>query len=110
MGFGKMNCFIDIIAVNPVRDEAGFATGGDTILASVRAYKEDKHAGEKWANMAAFAEASALFRFRYIPGLVVKEDMVIACAGGRYEIIRLEDVRGRRMYLEALTKKVTSGG
>ena len=67
----KMNTFIDIVSTAPVKDAEGFVTTGDNILASVRAYKEDRHGSERWANMAAFAEASALFRFRKIPGVTV---------------------------------------
>jgi hypothetical protein len=54
MGFGKMRTFVDIISTKPVKDSEGFAEKGDVILASVRAYKEDKHGSEKWANRAAF--------------------------------------------------------
>jgi len=110
MGFGKMNCFIEIVAVNPTRDGAGFATGGDTVLASVRAYKEDKRGTEKWANLASFSEASSLFRFRKMPGLEVTPEMVIVCAEGRHSILSVLDVRGRGMYLEVLAKKVIAGG
>ena len=54
MGLGKMNTFVDIISVKPVKDGEGFTEKGDVILASVRAYKEDRHGSEKWANRAAF--------------------------------------------------------
>jgi len=109
MSFGKMNTFIDIISTVPVKDSEGFAVTGDTILASIRAYKEDRRGNEKWANMAAFSEASSLFRFRKIPGLEVTPEMVIVCEDGRYNILSVEDVRGRGMYLEVLAKKVISG-
>ncbi|ABZ85472.1 phage head-tail adaptor, putative [Heliomicrobium modesticaldum Ice1] len=110
MGFGKMNSFIDIITTVPVKDPEGFVGGGDTVLASIRAYKEDKHGNERWANMAAFSEASSLFRFRKPPGLDITTDNVIACADGRYNILSVEDVRGRGMYIEVLAKKVDAGG
>ncbi|WP_254055916.1 hypothetical protein [Paenibacillus glucanolyticus] len=47
MSFGKMNTFIDIISTVPIKDEEGFATKGDNILASVLAYKEDRHGSER---------------------------------------------------------------
>ena len=106
MSFGKMNVFIDIISTAPVKDAEGFVTTGDNILASVRAYKEDKHGSERWANMAVFAEASALFRFRKIPGVTVDTTMFIVCADGRYKIISAEDVRGRGMYIECICTKI----
>lgn len=106
MSFGKMNTRIDIISTAPVKDTDGFVTTGDNILASVRAYKEEKHGSEQWANMAAFSEASALFRFRKIPGLTVDATLIVACAGGRYRIVSAEDVRGRGMYVECLCEKL----
>ncbi len=79
MSFGKMNAFIDIISTTPIKDAEGFATTGDIVLASVRAYKEERHGTEKWANMAAFSTATALFRFRKIPGLDVDATLYIVC-------------------------------
>ena len=108
MGFGKMKTFVDIISVKPVKNSEGFAEKGDVILASVRAYKEYRHGSEKWANRAAFSQASALFRFRKIPNLEVTTDLVLVCSDGRYNIISVEDVKGRGMYIEVLAEKVKS--
>jgi len=106
MSYGKMNTLIDIITAAPVKDAEGFVTTGDIVLASVRAYKEDKHGSERWANMAAFSEATALFRFRKVPGFAVDTTHIIACDTERYRIISAEDVRGRGMYVECLCKRV----
>lgn len=106
MSFGKMNTFIDIISTVPIKDKEGFAKKVDNVLASVRAYKEDRHGSEKWTNMASFSNASSLFRFRIIPGISVTTEMVIACEDGRYQIISVEDVRSRGMYHEILAEKL----
>ena len=71
MSLANMNTKIDIISTTPAKDAEGFVTKGDRVLASVRAYKEIKNATEKWANMAQFATATAIFRFRKIPGVDV---------------------------------------
>jgi head-tail adaptor len=110
MAYGKMNTFIDIISTQPVKDSEGFVTKGDTVLASVRAYKENKHGSERWANMAAFSEATALFRFRKIPGVTVDATLVITDADGRYNIVNADDVRGRGMYVEVLAEEVKPSG
>ena len=110
MSFGKMNTFIEIVSCVPVKDSEGFAVHGDTVLANVMAYFEPKNGTEKWRNNAVFAEASALFRFRKIPGLTINTAMAIICGGERYGIISAEDVRGRGMYMEILAKAVNSGG
>ena len=101
-----MNTLIDIIRTVPVKDSEGFAAESDTILATVRAYKEDRHGDERWANMATFSTASALFRFRVIPSLDVSTSLFISCADGRYRILSAENVRGRGMYVEVLTEKL----
>ena len=106
MAFGKMNSFIDIVSAAPAKDAEGFVTTGDTVLASVRAYKEERHGTEKWANMAAFSTATALFRFRKIPGVEVDATLYIVCGDARYRIISAEDVRSRGMYVECLCEKL----
>ena len=106
MSYGKMNTPIDIISIAPVKDAEGFLTQGDQVIASVRAYKEDRHGNERWANMAAFSEATALFRFRKIPGTEITTSLFIICGDGRYRIVSAEDIRGRGMYVEVLAEKL----
>ena len=105
-----MNKFIEIVAPIPNKDSEGFATYGDTILANVRAYFEPKNSTEKWRNNAVFAEANALFRLRVIPGLVIDTTMDILCGSRRYNILSVEDVRGRGQYLEIIGKAVDASG
>ena len=110
MSFGKMKAFIDIVEKITVKDSEGFSTEIDNILASVRAYREGRHGNEKWANRAAFSEATDLFRFRCIPGITVTTGMVIVNGDGRFEITSVEDVKGRGMYIEVLAKEVKPSG
>jgi head-tail adaptor len=104
MSFGKMNVFIDIIQTVQMKDADGFATTTDTVLASVRAYKEDRHGNIQWANRAAFSNATALFRFRVIPNVTVDTKLQIICNDKRYKILSAEDVRDRGMYIEVLAE------
>ena len=106
MSYGKMNRFIEIISTKPAKDAEGFTTSGDTVLANVRAYKEDRHGNERWANMAAFSAATSLFRFRAIPGLMIDTSLFILCGGDRFRILSAEDVKGRGMYVEVLAEKL----
>jgi len=102
MSFGKMNTFIDIISTEPVKDADGFANHGDTVLASVRAYFEQKNSTEKWRNMSQSSDVNALFRLRAIPNFELNNRHVIACEGKRYNIFSVENVKGHGMYLEVL--------
>ena len=106
MSFGKMNTLVDIVKTAPVKDAEGFISNRDTILATIRAYREEKHGNESWANRAAFSNARALFRFRRYPTLSLTTDMALVCDTGRYRILSVEDVRGRGMYIEALAEKL----
>lgn len=106
MSYGKMNTPIDIIQAVTQKDSEGFATQTDTVLASVRAYREERHGSERWANEAVFQDASALFLFRRIPRLIVTTKMTIVCMGERFRILSAEDVRGKNMYIEVLAEKL----
>ncbi len=109
MSIGKLNSFINIIATEPVKDADGFVSRGDTTLASVRSYKETRNTSAKWERIignAAFSSVSAIFRFRKIPGLTIDTALFISDADGRYNIISVEDVRGRGMYVELLCEKL----
>lgn len=110
MSFGKMNTFIEIIERTTVKDADGFGAEVDTVVASLRAYREGRHGSERWANRAVFSEATDLFRFRTIPGVKITTSMVIVCESGRFEVSSVEDVKGRGMYIEVLAKKVDNGG
>ena len=79
-------------------------------VAKIRAYREGRHGSEKWANMAAFSEATDLFRFRVIPGTEITTAMRIICDEHTFEITSVEDVKGRGMYLEVLAREVTASG
>jgi head-tail adaptor len=110
MSYGKMNMSISIAEETVTKDAEGFATKTDNILASVHAYREGRHGSQKWVNRAAFSEATDLFRFRVIPGLNVTTAHIILCGDDCFEITSVEDVKGRKMYLEVLAKKVTAYG
>lgn len=110
MSFGKMNALIDLVQKVTIKDSEGFSTETDEIIVSVRAYQEGRHGTEKWANRAAFSEATDLFRFRRIPITTVTTAMVIVCEDKRFEITSVEDVKGRGMYIEVLAKEVKPSG
>ena len=106
MSFGKMNRPAYIAALRTVKDAAGFTSQEEEILATPRVYREGRHGSERWANLASFSEATDLFRFRAIPGLTVTTEHYIICGADRYDILSVEDVKGRGMYIEILAKKV----
>ena len=108
MSFGKMNTPVQILRVTYEKDADGFATPTDQPVKSVRAYFEKRHGNVKWANRAAFSEATALFRFRTIPGVTVEPLYIIESAAGRFEVLSVEQLRG--MYVELLAKEVAAVG
>lgn len=110
MSFGKMNAQIQIMQKRVTLDDEGFQTKSDVVVATVRAYREGRHGSEKWANRAAFSEATDLFRFRTIPGVKIFTDMRLLCGDSVFEITSVEDVKGRGMYIEVLCKEVRPSG
>ena len=111
MSFGKMNATADIVEIRRAKDSEGFVSGEERVLASVRVYREGRHGSTRWVNLAAYSDATDLFHFRTIPDLKITTDHFILCNEERFNIISVEDVKGRGMYTEVLAKKVvaTSG-
>jgi head-tail adaptor len=110
MSFGKMNTRVSIAEETVTKDAEGFATKTDNVLVSIHAYREGRHGSQKWVNRASFSEATDLFRFRVIPGLTVTTAHVLLCGDDRFEITSVEDVKGRKMYLELLGKRMMADG
>ena len=106
MSFGRMNRFAELVEKQNVKDAEGFTEKQDVILASFRVYHEGRHGSVRWANLAAFSEATDLFRFRTNPDVHVGTGQIIVCDGDRYEILSVENVKGRSMYVEVLARKV----
>lgn len=98
--------FAEIVRPVKTKDAEGFVTVNDEVLASVRVYREGRHGSERWANLAAFSVATDLFQFRQIPDVTITTEDAIICDGSRFEIISVEDVKGKGMYIEVLAKKV----
>ncbi len=110
MSFGRMNTQISLVRTVTSKDADGFSTKTDITLATMRAYMETKHASERWANLSTFSEATVLFRFRTLPNVEVTTDMAILLQNHRFEILSVENIKGRNMYLEVLAKEVASSG
>ena len=108
MSFGRMNRRASIIEEIVDKNSEGFASKQDVTLASVSMYREGRHGSERWANLATFSEATDLFQFRAIPDVTVTTCQHILCDGERFDIISVENVGGRGMYIEVLAKKVVS--
>lgn len=106
-GIGRILENTDLIIPVPVRNAAGFTSSTAQVAASVRAYREVRHASSAWVNRAAYTQATLLFRIRAIPGLEVTEAMESSTRGGRFVIDAVE-VTGR--YVEILAHHDTPEG
>lgn len=111
MGLGLMNKEAKICKIVHTADSEGFKTKTVEVLASIRVFVEGRHGSERWANLAAFSEATELFRFRVIPNLKVTTSHFILFENEQYDILSVENIKGRNMYIEVLAKRVvTSNG
>jgi hypothetical protein len=108
MSFGRMSEIVTLLRTEHTTDPEGFAQTRDVPLATVRAYFEQRHGNIKWANRAAFSEATSLFRFRIIPNVPVEPLYIIESAAGRFQVLSVE-VLGK-MYVELLCQEVEPRG
>ena len=108
MSLGLMNKPAKLYEKVPNIDSEGFSFENIKVLAEVRVFVEGRHGSERWANLAAFSEATELFRFRTIPGVEVTTKYYILYEGNEYNILSVENVKGRNMYVEVLAKRVVS--
>lgn len=105
MGLGNMNKPATLcIEVDDI-DTEGFNCKTVRSLAQLRVFVEGRHGSQRWANLAAFSGATELFRFRRIPNLEVTTKHFIVYKNQRYDILSVEDIRGRSMYIEVLAKR-----
>ena len=101
---GSMNKKAKILKLVSSKDDEGFTTEVEELIADIRCYKEGRHGSERWANLASFSEATDLFRFRKISNTKITEEMFIVYENERYDILSVENIKGRGMYLEVLAR------
>ena len=104
MSIGDLNTPIQILRLRFGRDRDGFPTVSEDLIACVRARAETRNATERWSNRAVLREASAIFTFRHIPHIDVTTDMVIVCGADRYNIVSVENIRGRNLYTQVVAR------
>lgn len=105
---GKFTSSMTIIRSSITTDEEAFAVTTETALATVRCYREGRGGSLKWANYAAFAEATDLFQFRTVPGVEFSTDYIIECNGERFKPLHVESIKGRGLFIEFVARKVVS--
>ena len=101
-----MRSTLSIIQKTYSTDDEGFQNTTETVIKTVRCYHERRHGSVRWANLAAFSEATDRFVFRFISDLDVTTDFIFECDGDRFIPLSVENVQGRGMYYEALAQKV----
>ena len=107
MSFGKMKSVIEVFETTLIKDAEGFTTEQDQPVLGVRAYKEEQRGNEAWKNRASFTSANALFQFRKPPSISITTKHFIMCDDIRYNIVSVEDIRNKGMYIEVLAKTIT---
>ena len=106
MGLGLMNKPAELCIEEDSIDAEGFNCKRVACVARLRVFVEGRHGSQMWANLAAFTEATEMFRFRTIPGVEVTTKHYIIFKNNRYDILSVENVKGWNMYTEVLAKRV----
>jgi hypothetical protein len=105
MSFGKMNDFASIIKRTISKDSEGFKAESEEVLAGVRCYHEQRHSSYRWANLAAFSQATDRFVMRKSPHFYVEVGFFIDCNNVRYKILSVENVKERNMYIDIYAER-----
>lgn len=106
MSFGKMQSFIEVYQSNTTTDADGFAQTHEQRILSTRAYKEQQRGSEAWKNRASFTTETTLFRLRKPRNVDITTEHLLVCYGEYYNILSVEDVINKGMYLEILAEKI----
>lgn len=106
MSYGKMNNQITFIQKVKSKDNDGFAVFENKKIGMARAYVQEKNSTEKWANKTILNDASAIFTIRFDKTLKIDRTMMIEFNGDLYEIINIENIRQKNMYVEIIGKLV----
>ena len=110
MGIGRMQTMITIVSKTVLKDAEGFGTETTSTVLNARAYREHRHGSAAWRNRASFVDATDLFVIRAPRSIHVKTNMAIVCNGMVYQILNVENVKERGMYLEILASEVVPSG
>ena len=97
MGLGLMNKKAKIISITREIDSEGFSFENVAVLAEVRVFVEGRHGSERWANLAAFSEATNLIKLRRIPTLTITTKHYLLIDNIRYDILSVDKVKGGGM-------------
>ena len=85
----------------------GFATTVEEVLASIRVYREGRHGSQRWANLAAFSEATDLFQIQKPADFELSRAYLLESGGERFEILDIERIKGHDLYLQIIAKCIT---
>ena len=106
----RLNRSINIRKDTYITDSEGFSEKQSVSVASVKAYREGRHGSSMWSNLAAFSTATDLFIIRTIPGVTVSTDMYIVDGDIKFDIESVEEIKGKKLYIQILARKVEPTG
>jgi SPP1 family predicted phage head-tail adaptor len=107
MQIGELRTRITLQSRSNTTNAGGFQSPSWATIADVWAKWDNAHGSEVWAAQSVQAEAPATVTVRYRTGL----DTTCAVFKGsdRYEIISIDDIHDRHVWLELKVRKMRSG-
>lgn len=99
-----MHTQIRIVEPTYGKDADGFPTVSERTVAQIPCRMEVKNATEKWTLRSDLKEANAILTFRCIRGVTITRFMTVYIGDEMYDIVNVEDVRGRGMYTQLIVK------
>lgn len=101
----QLNKRVEVYKKEITSDLEGFTRKNKVSLGFTRMSREGRHGSQMWANYATFSEATDLFKCRRDPNIEITTSCFLLVDGVEYDILSVENVKGKGLYLEILAKR-----
>jgi len=103
---GKFTGSVTILQKVRTKDAEGFTSQTLNVVSTVRCYHEGREGKLLQANLATFTEATDLFQIAKPADFTLSRAYVLECGGKRYEILSVDPLKGRDLYLQVIAKSI----
>ncbi|MBQ3265066.1 MAG: head-tail adaptor protein [Ruminococcus sp.] len=104
---GKFTSNLTILQKVKKQDDDGFTSQTETAVATVPCYHERRDASTRWDHLTTFAEVTDLFQIKKLPEVELSRSYLIEHGGDRFEILYIEPIKGRGVYLQILARCIS---
>ena len=104
---GKFTGSLTILQKVRTQDSDGFTSQTENAVAAVPCYHERRDASTRWEHLTTFTEVTDLFQIKRLPDVELSRSYVLESGGDRFEILYIEPIKGRDVFLQILARCVS---